>query len=495
VKYWTLSWFGAMTLLSGLLAGCVDTGGLKPTSLRLSAASLDMGHATRTAMADVYWPASDWWLPWRDSQLNVLVAEAVAHQPGLRMAQARLALAQAQARIDGAALMPQLDAEGDFGKERFASYAFPSPPGGYTVWNNSVNVALSYELDLWGKYHAILQGALDEVQASAAEERGVQLALETAVVRSYVQLSLQYALRDDNQAIEAQTQHTRDIVAQRVHAGLASALDLSEAEAQVAISANQVEQANQQIQLLNHQLAALVGDGPGKGDAIARPQLTLDLPVALPASLPAELVGHRPDIVAARWRVESASTGIKAARANFYPNIDLLASASLTAAVPFGGFFEFINKQAAGHVLGTAIDLPLFDAGRRKGEYGAAVAGYDEAVEAYNASVIGAMQQVADQVVSLQSLAVQQQNAERAAAQANQAYRLAMRGYSRGITEYLEVLVDQTTALHQQQQVEAIRAKRFEAWALLMEALGGGLEATGEKAYPPSMAGVDKHAP
>jgi NodT family efflux transporter outer membrane factor (OMF) lipoprotein len=271
-------------------------------------------------------------------------------------------------------------------------------------------------------------------------------------------------------------------------------LELSEAEAQVAISANQVEQADQQIQLLNHQLAALVGDGPGKGDAITRPQLTLDLPVALPASLPAELVGHRPDIVAARWRVESAGSGIKAARANFYPNIDLLASASLTAAVPFGGFFEFINKQAAGHVLGTAIDLPLFDAGRRKGEYGAAVAGYDEAVEAYNASVIGAMQQVADQVVSLQSLAVQQQNAERAAAQANQAYRLAMRGYSRGITEYLEVLVDQTTSLHQQQQVEMIRAKRFEAWSLLMEALGGGLEATSEKAYPPSMAGVDKHA-
>jgi NodT family efflux transporter outer membrane factor (OMF) lipoprotein len=485
----------AMALLSGMVVGCVETGGIKPTSQRLSAASLDMGDATRTALANASWPASDWWLPWRDPQLNQLVGAAVAHQPSLRMAQARLAMAQAQARMDGAALMPQLDAEGDFGKERYASYAFPSPPGGYTVWSNSVNVALSYELDLWGKNHAILQGALDEVKASAAEERGVQLALETAVVRSYVQLSLQYALRDDDQAIEAQTQQTRDIVARRVRAGLASALELSEAEAQVAISTNQVEQANQQIQLLNHQLAALVGEGPGRGDAITRPQLKLDLPIALPASLPAELVGHRPDIVAGRWRVESAGTGIKAARANFYPNIDLLASASLTAAVPFGGFFEFINKEAAGHLLGTAIDLPLFDAGRREGEYGAAVASYDAAVEAYNVSVITAMQQVADQVVSLRSLVVQQQNADRAASQANQAYRLAMRGYSQGITEYLEVLVDQTTALHQQQQVEMIRAKRFEAWALLMEALGGGLEATAEKAYPLPMTGVDKHAP
>jgi NodT family efflux transporter outer membrane factor (OMF) lipoprotein len=498
MKWWTPSSFGLMGALAWLVVlagGCVDTGGVRPASQKLPAASLEMGKATRSALADVPWPSSNWWQSWQDPQLDQLIAEAVAHQPGLRMALARLALAQAMARIDGAALMPQLDAGGDLGRERYAAYAFPSPPGGYTVWSNSVNVTLSYELDLWGKNHAILHGALDQVLVAAAEARGVQLALETAVVRTYVQLSLQYALRDDDQAIQAQTRQTRDIVAQRLHAGLASELELSEAEAQVAISTNQVEQADQQIQLLEHQLAALVGAGPGRGDTITRPQLKLDLPIALPENLPAELVGHRPDIVAERWRVESAGAGIKAARANFYPNIDLLASASLMAAVPFGGFFEFINKQAAGHVLGTAIDLPLFDAGRRKGEYGVAVAGYDTAVEAYNVSVITAMQQVADQVVSLRSLAAQQQNAERAAAQAERAYHLATRGYGRGITEYLEVLVDRATALHQQQQVEMIRARRFDTWAMLMEALGGGLESTGEKAYPLSARGAGKHAP
>jgi NodT family efflux transporter outer membrane factor (OMF) lipoprotein len=484
-----------VALYVSALVGCVDTGGIKPTSQLITVSSLDEGTATREAIKDVPWPNSRWWQQWQDPQLDQLIDEAVSHQPTLRMAQARVDLAQAQARIDGASLMPELDAQGSFGRERFARYTTPSPPGGYTVWNNGVNLALTYELDVWGKNHAILQGVMDEVHASAAEEQGVQLSLETAIVRSYVQLSLQYAVRDDDQAIEDQTRKTLDIIAQRVHAGIGSELDLSEARTQLSIATNQVEQANQQIQLLNHQLAALVGEGPGTGDAIVRPQLKMDVPVVLPATLPADLVGHRPDIVAQRWRVESAGKGIVAARANFYPDIDLLASASLAAAVPFGGFFEFINKEGAGHSLGIALDLPLFDAGRRQGIYGASVAHYDEAIEAYNASVITAMQQVADEVVSLRSLAVQQENAEAAAKSAEDAYRLATRGYRSGITEYLQVLIDQTTALHQHQQVEEIRAKRFEAWALLMQALGGGLESTPEKDYRVSTTEGGHHAP
>ncbi len=480
--------------VSVAVGGCVNSGGIKPTSHLMASSSLDAGTKTREALKDVPWPNGRWWQQWQDPQLDLLVQKAISRQPTLRMAQARVDVAQARARIAGASLMPELEAQAEFSKQRFARYAAPSPPGGYTVWNNGVNLALMYELDLWGKNHAILQGALDDLHASAAEEQGVRLALETAIVRTYVQLALQYALRDDDQAIEAQTKQTRDIVAQRLHAGIGSELDLSEAETQLSIATNQVEQANQQIQLMNDQLAALIGEGPGSGETITRPQLKMDLPIALPASLPADLVGHRPDIVAQRWRVESASKGIVAARANFYPNIDLLASASLAANVPFGGFFEFINKEGAGHALGTAIDLPLFDAGRRRGIYGASVAQYDEAVEAYNSSVIAAMQQVADQVVSLRSLDVQQQNAERAAQSADEAYRLAVRGYRSGITEYLLVLVDQTTSLRQQQQVEEIRAKRFEAWALLMQALGGGLESATEKTYQLSATGSYKHA-
>jgi NodT family efflux transporter outer membrane factor (OMF) lipoprotein len=478
----------------GLAGGCVDTGGVHPRSRLAAASELDAGKAVRAAMQDGPWPNVHWWQRWQDPQLDRLITRALANQPSLRIAQARVDMAEAQARIDGAALLPQLDAQGDFSKQRFARYDAPSPPGGYTVWNNGINVALSYDLDAWGKNHDILRGALDEVRASAAEKQGVQLALETAIVRSYVQLSLQYALRDDDEAIAAQAKATRDIVTNRLHAGIGSELDLSEAEAQWSIATNQVELANLGIQLIDHQLAALEGEGPGSGEGISRPQLTVDVPIVLPATLPSDLVGHRPDIVALRWRVESANESIAAARANFYPNIDLMASASLAAAVPFGGFFAFLHNEGAGHVLGAAIDLPLFDAGRRQGIYRASVAGYDQAAEAYNGAVITAMQQVADQVVSLQSLQAQQQNAEHAAAEADDAYRLARRGYRSGITEYLQVLIDQTTALHQHQQLETVRASRLEAWALLMQALGGGLAPATEKTYSSSSGGAGRHA-
>jgi outer membrane protein TolC len=221
--------------------------------------------------------------------------------------------------------------------------------------------------------------------------QGVQLALETAIVRSYIELSLQYELLDAEQAIEERSRQTLDIVAKRAAAGLASRLDLSQAQAQVATDASQVEQTQRQITLTRHLLAALCGQGPGAADSITRPNLTLDLPIVLPSILPAELIGHRPDVVARRWRVEAESKGIAAAHAAFYPNIDLLAAASLTSAAPFGGFFNFINNEAVGHRVGAAVSLPLFDGGRLQGHYGAAV-------ESYNQNVLLAMQQVADQV-------------------------------------------------------------------------------------------------
>jgi outer membrane protein TolC len=174
--------------------------------------------------------------------------------------------------------------------------------------------------------------------------------------------------------------------------------------------------------------------------------------------------------------VESQAQGIKVARAAFYPNIDLLASAGLASATRFGGFFNFLDNDAATHRFGVAITLPLFTGGRLQGEYGSAMARYDEAVDDYNQTVVTAVEEVANQVTSLQSLGVQQQHAQAATADANKAYELARRGYASGITEFLDVLVSQTSLLRQQQQLATIKAKRLEAWVLLMQALGGGLE-------------------
>ncbi|MGC1550037.1 MAG: efflux transporter outer membrane subunit [Rhodanobacter sp.] len=492
----------AATILSlFLLTGCIGSGGIKPRAHIIDAATLDPGAALKATQTDARWPAPDWWQHWHDPQLDALMQQALIGSPSLRIAQARLDFANAQARIAGASALPQLTAEGDFGRQRFPRYATPSPPGGYTVWSNSIALGLAYDLDVWGKNRAVIESALSAVQATAADTRSIQLALEAAVVRSYIQLSLQFALHDVYQTIQQQQQKTRDIVAQRVQAGLASQLELSQAETQLASSANQLERAEQAIELIRHQLAALTGQGPGAGDGIGRPALSLDLPIVLPSSLPVELIGHRPDVVAQRWRVESAAKGIAAAHADFYPNIDLLATADLTSATTFGGFFNFMNNAAAGHRFGVAISLPIFDGGRLRGRYGTAVADYDSAVEAYNQSIIGALQAVADQLTSLKSLANQQASAEQAEASASRSYRLADQGYRSGVTEFLNVLAAQTDLLRQQQQLALIHAQRMDAWVLLMQALGGGMESApveNQRITPPevtSSSGGPDHAP
>ena len=163
-------------------------------------------------------------------------------------------------------------------------------------------------------------------------------------------------------------------------------------------------------------------------------------------------------------------------------------AASLASSATFGGFLNFIDNDALGHRFGLALSLPMFDGGRRQGQYGSAVARYDIAAETYNRAVLQAMQQVADQVSRLNALADQDLLAQQGLAQAERAQQLAQRGYRAGVTEFLDVLQAQSQLDRQQQQVAQVRAQRFEAWAQLMAALGGGLEEAGEAPVKQPMA-------
>ncbi|CAN7771731.1 efflux transporter outer membrane subunit [Cupriavidus necator] len=459
-----------------MLAACANTGGIEPAATPLDAAAVDPGAALRATQQDAGWPQRAWWSQLGDPNLDALVAHAVAGSPDIRIAQARSELALAQAKVAGAAIEPNLNAAGAFGRTRFPRLSSPQPIGGHTTWNNHLAADLSYDLDLWGRNRAALQGALDNVQAAAADARMAQLSLETSVVRAYIDLALQYALLDVSQANLARQTRIHEIIRKRNSRGLASALELSEAGTPIPALQAQVQQAQRAIALVKNQLAVLSGEGPGAGDKLARPALVLAAPIAVPASLPAELVGHRPDVVAQRWRVESAAQGIKVTRADFYPNINLVASIGLVSAA-FGNFFTFVDRDAIGHNVGAAISLPIFDGGRRQGNYGVATRGYDIAVESYNKAVLAAFRGVADAVISLQSLTRQQADIEQALRSARQSYALAERGYRSGFTDYLNVLAAETELRRQEQGLALVRAARLDAWASLMQALGGGFDA------------------
>jgi NodT family efflux transporter outer membrane factor (OMF) lipoprotein len=459
-----------------VLAGCIDGGGIKPEAAFVEPATVDPGNAIRAAVSDANWPTSEWWQAWRDPQLDMLMRQAVSGSPTLAIVRSRVTAAIWEARALRADELPNVDGSGELARTRFPRYATPSPPGGTTVWSNSASVSLTFDLDIWGKNRAIEEGALNDVQASVADAQFAKVELQVAVARTYTDLALQQALLEIYLSINQEEQRNMEIATRRRAAGISGEIDASQARAQYEAGQTDILRARNEIAVARLQLAYLVGEGPGFGDRLKAPSLPRDLATALPSALPAELIGHRADVVAQRWRAAGAAKQVDAAHADFYPNIDLVASASLASVTPFGGFLNFLRSDAAGHSVGIAGSLPIFDAGRRRGHYGVATAEYDDAVLKYNDTVLSAMQGVARDVTSLQSLDTQQRSAEAAWQSSRRAYELADSGYRGGITEYLQVLVAQKVMLQQERDLAQIHAQRVDAWILLMKDLGGGAE-------------------
>ncbi|CAD6534124.1 Outer membrane protein OprM [Paraburkholderia hiiakae] len=469
-----------------VLAGCIDGAGIKPEASFIDPAGVDVSSAMRAAASDANWPATDWWLAWQDPQLDMLMKRAVKGSPTLAIVRSRVTAAVWQARVAHADELPDVEGSGEFARTRFPRYATPSPPGGTTVWNNSAAVSLTYDLDFWGKNRAIEQGALSHVQAAVADAQFAKVELEVAVARTYARFALQEVLLAVFRSINEEESRNMEIALRRRAAGISGELDASQAKTQYEAGRTDIARTQNEIALARLQIAYLVGEGPGFGEQLKAPSLPDNVATALPSALPAELIGHRADVVAQRWRAEEAAKKVAAAHADFYPDIDLVASASLASLTPFGGFFNFINSDAVGHSVGIAASLPIFDAGRRRGNFGVATAEYDDAVFKYNDTVLSAMQSVAQDVTSLQSLDFQQKTADSAWQSSRRAYDIAISGYRGGITEYLDVLVAQKVMLQQERDVALIHAQRVDSWVLLMKDLGGGAQINavpvGEKA-------------
>jgi NodT family efflux transporter outer membrane factor (OMF) lipoprotein len=452
-----------LTCAMAVLAGCADMGKIEPQATQLKPAELNAGKAIAGASADVAWPTQAWWEALHDEQLNSLIATAIAGSPNLRGAEARVRQAESLAGVARAATLPKVDASASIDRELYtANGAIPAALAGKTAWKNTAMLSGSYDLDLWGRNRDALAAALDDVRMASAEAQMARLTLETAIVRTYIQLSLNYALQDSVAENLAQRQRILEITRQRRAAGLATELEVSNIETTLPAGKREHEQVGETIALLRNQLAALIGRGPGDGESIARPQLTLEAGVGeqVPATLPAELLGRRPDIVAQRWRVEAASARIAGAKADFYPNVNLAAFVGLQSL----GFPRFLESHAKMYGVTPAISLPIFEGGRLRSQLGNQTAIYDVAVEQYNGVVIQAMSDVANALVRIASVKQQNDVAQQALTSARRQQALAERAYKAGMTDSLNVINAQ------------LASKQLDNYALLMTALGGGVK-------------------
>lgn len=452
------------------LSGCVSMSGIHPQAQLKEGNTLEAGKTIASA-APIAWPHEDWWKAYHDPQLDALIAAALKDSPTLHMAQARTALAKSYAESAHAETLPNVGGDASFTRERFTALQFIPPPwAGSSDWNNMATVSMAYDLDLWGRQEHLWKGSVSESRAAEAEAQQVKLELVTAIVRTYVQLSMEYALHDVAEARQAQIEKRVSIARRGLAAGLGTGLEVSEIEAFLPLEKAQIYAIDGRVALLKNQLAALSGQGPGAGDRIVRPAIALDAPVGLPDQLPANLIGRRPDVLAHRWHVEASMQNIESAKAAFYPNINLLAFVGFQAL----GFGQLISNAAAIGGVGPAISLPIFDGGRRRSNLSAKTAGYDIAVENYNGVVVHALQDVSDQLAILGTNAKQQAEVERSLALAQKTHDLAQESYRAGIDNYQHVLNTQTAVLKQRETLAQLQAVRLEGHAELMRALGGG---------------------
>ncbi|MEO8367369.1 MAG: efflux transporter outer membrane subunit [Pseudoxanthomonas sp.] len=455
-----------------LLAGCASTHGLEPhanalDSNRLSAArSLDP-HSLSAAD----FPRQDWWKSLGDPQLDALINEALQGNPTLEAADARLRKAQAQAGLAEAARKPTLSASAQYSGVQLPATLLPPPEGGSYLGSTVLMLDFKYGLDLWGGKRAQWEAAVGQAKAAEVDAQAARLTLSSNIARAYVGLGQAYAALDVANHEHDRASHLRNLGQQRVKAGLDNQLQLRQSESTIASAEQQAQAAQQQIDAARTALAALMGQGPDRGLGIARPQILIAGSLGIPEVLPSELLGYRPDVVAARWRVEAASRAVDASKASFKPSINLSAIVGLASS----GLSDLFSSDALLGLGGPAISLPIFDGGRLRSQLDASDADYDLAVATYNQSLVGALHEVTDALQSARSLDQQIASSKRARAAAQSAWDLAQTRYRAGLGTQLDVLSAQRPLLQFDQQIAALQAQRLNAAIDLDRALGGGL--------------------
>ena len=325
-------------------------------------------------------------------------------------------------------------------------------------------------MDFWGRQSSLVRQARSEANATALDGAAARLAIVSAVVRTYIDLERSYELVDVARREEEQRQQILDITRRRFRAGLDTNVELKQAAG--AVPQARVERLADEAAIERdvHLLAALSGNGAEKYAEIQRPKLQPDTMLSLPSTLPVDLLARRPDILAARSRISSAQAGLDAARADFYPNIDLLGFAGTVAV---GEFDNLFHGHAAAYGIGPALHLPVFDAGRLKANYRANTADIDIVVTAYNQAVLTAVQETADQLSDIASLNASLVEQQQSLDDAEAAFRLATERYNAGLTTYLTVLTTETQVLDARRQRVDLESARASARVTLLIDVGG----------------------
>jgi multidrug efflux system outer membrane protein len=435
-----------------------------------------------------------WWQLYNDPVLQQLLVEALTNNYDVRIAATRVEQAHEFVLEQRSALFPQVTYGGTVsrGRNQVLGQLQPGQPAGSYNSSTSLQVGLSWELDLWGKYRRLTEAAKAEYLATVEGQRGVWLSLVSDVATTYFQLvALDAQLEVAENATKTYTE-TLQLFQERLEGGVASLLDTSSAAGALGAAAAQVPDLKRQIAETENLLSVLLGRNPGP---IPRGILLTEqsFPPQVPPGLPSQLLERRPDILEAEQQVRAANAQIGVAKANFFPQLSLsgvLGKVSPEVAAFTGG-------AANGWSVAAGLAGPIFEGGLLSAQYAGAKAAWRESVLQYESTVLNALDEVADALVDRQRLAEVRTQQEYSVSAYSQAVDVSMKRYVAGKASYYEVLDAQTKLFPNETNLVNTRLNELLAVVDLYKALGGGWSQKGEDFLkgPPGGTGNTTGAP
>lgn len=420
-------------------------------------------------------PRGAWWAIFRDPDLDALEGKIANANQSIAAALARLEQARDDTRIARADLFPSLTAAASFTRAQASPYAPRFPAGARTLGNEyDLQADFSYELDIWGRIRNQVASAKASQQASAADLAAIDLANRAELAADYFnlrsfdqeQILLDKTVEDYQQAVDL-TQNLFD-------GGAAAITDVAQAQAQLQNARTQAADIRLQRAQTEHAIAILVGENPSVFHVDPNPLPPDVEPPTLDPGIPSSLLERRPDVAEAERRVAASNAQIGVARAAYFPQVNLVASAgwdSINRSV-------FLDAPSHFWQFGPQVTMPIFEGGRLVAQTDRAKAVRAEQVANYRNTVLGAYRDVEDNIAALRQLEAESVTESAAVLATGVALQQARIRYDEGQVTYLEVTSTETAALQAQLSAINIQARRMNASVLLIKALGGGWEAS-----------------
>jgi NodT family efflux transporter outer membrane factor (OMF) lipoprotein len=413
-----------------------------------------------------------WWEIYNDPELNALEEQVSISNQNLKMAEAQFREAKFAVRIARSNLFPTVSVTPTIVTSRSSSnVAFSTGP--QTTYDLPTSV--SWEADTWGSVRRSILASAEAAQASDALLENARLSYQAELAQDYFELRGTDGEKDLLETTVKSYQDYLKLTQDRFNSGVASGSDVAQAQTQLETARAQLIDYDVARAQYEHAIAVLTGKPPAELSVTHRP-ITIT-PPPVPVGLPSQLLERRPDIAAAERQMAQANEQIGIAKAAFYPAIGLTTNSS-----PIGlestSFLKWISWPSRFWSVGPGLAETIYDAGRRRATLNQSMAAYDATVASYRQTVLTAFQQVEDNLAALRILENEAKAEDLAVKAAQNALDISTYQYKAGTVNYLTVITEQAILLQDQVQAVSILTRRLSANVLLVEALGGGWDAS-----------------